>query len=83
MEIGLLAKNKSENQLKIARNGVIKPLISLILSSDPQFQEYGITVILNPSLYDENKELIVSSGVIKPLVRSIKTGNATVKENTA
>ncbi|KAM0972562.1 hypothetical protein EV1_020011 [Malus domestica] len=83
MEIRLLAKNKFKNQLKIARNGVIKPLISLLLSSDLQFQEYGITAILNLSLYDENKKLIVSSGAIKPLVRSIKTGNAIVKENTA
>ncbi|KAM1346698.1 hypothetical protein ACFX13_036724 [Malus domestica] len=32
MEIRLLAKNKSENRLKIARN--VKPLISLLLSYD-------------------------------------------------
>ncbi|KAM2028050.1 hypothetical protein ACFX1T_020253 [Malus domestica] len=83
MEIRLIAKNKSKNQLKITRNGMIKPLISLLLSSNLQFQEYGITVILNLSLYDENKELSVSSRAIKPLVLSIKTGNATVKENTA
>ncbi|KAM2054268.1 hypothetical protein ACFX1T_003817 [Malus domestica] len=36
MEIRLLAKNKSENRLKIARNGAIKPLISLLSSSDLQ-----------------------------------------------
>ncbi|XP_070677862.1 uncharacterized protein [Malus domestica] len=37
MEIRLLAKNKLKNRLKIARNVVIKPLISLLLSSDLQF----------------------------------------------
>ncbi|XP_048431506.1 protein spotted leaf 11-like [Pyrus x bretschneideri] len=50
MEIRLLAKNKSENRLKIARNGAIKPLLSLLSSSDQQLQEYGITAILNLSL---------------------------------
>ncbi|KAM1302101.1 hypothetical protein ACFX2H_013057 [Malus domestica] len=34
MEIRLLAKNKFKNRLKITRNGMIKPLISLLLSSD-------------------------------------------------
>lgn len=83
MEIRLLAKNKSENRLKIARNGAIKPLISLLSSTDLQLQEYGVTAILNLSLCDENKDLIASSGAIKPLVRSLKTGTATAKENAA
>ncbi|KAM2045231.1 hypothetical protein ACFX1T_009455 [Malus domestica] len=83
METRLLAKNNSENRLKIARNGAIKPLISLLSSSDLQLQEYGVTPILNLSMCDENKELIASSGAIKPLVRSLKTGTATAKENAA
>lgn len=83
MEIRLLAKNKSENRLKIAKAGAVKPLISLISSSDPQVQEYGVTAILNLSLCDENKQLIASSGAIKPLVRSLKTGTSTAKENAA
>ncbi|KDP41625.1 hypothetical protein JCGZ_16032 [Jatropha curcas] len=83
MEIRLLAKNKPENRLKIARAGAIKPLISLISSSDLQLQEYGVTAILNLSLCDENKELIASSGAIKPLVRALRTGTSTAKENAA
>lgn len=83
MEIRLLAKNKSENRLKIARAGAIKPLVSLLSCSDLQLQEYGVTAILNLSLCDENKELIASSGAIKPLVRSLKTGTPTAKENAA
>ncbi|KAM1010972.1 hypothetical protein ACFX13_047123 [Malus domestica] len=74
--------NQAPRQEQV-RNGTIKPLISLLSSSDLQLQEYGVTVILNFSLCDENKELIASSGVIKPLVRSLKTGTATTKENTA
>ncbi|KAK0576229.1 hypothetical protein LWI29_013960 [Acer saccharum] len=83
MEIRLLAKNKSENRLQIAKAGAIRPLISLIASSDPQLQENGVTAILNLSLCDENKELIASSGAIKPLVRALKTGTPTAKENAA
>ncbi|KAL6997272.1 hypothetical protein U1Q18_007397 [Sarracenia purpurea var. burkii] len=41
MEIMLLAKNKPENRIKIARAGAIKPLISLISSSDHILQENG------------------------------------------
>ncbi|XP_014502563.1 U-box domain-containing protein 4-like [Vigna radiata var. radiata] len=83
MEIRLLAKNKPENRLKIAKAGAIKPLISLISSTDLQLQEYGVTAILNLSLCDENKEAIASAGAIKPLVRALSTGTATAKENAA
>jgi len=83
MEIRLLAKNKPENRVKIAKAGAIKPLISLISSPDLQLQEYGVTAILNLSLCDENKEAIASAGAIKPLVRALSTGTATAKENAA
>ena len=83
MEIRFIAKNKPENQLKIAKVGAIKPLISLISLADPQLQEYGVTTILNLSLCDENKEFIASSGAIKPLVRALRLGTPTTKENSA
>lgn len=83
MELRLLAKNKPENRLKIARAGAIRPLICLISSSDLQLQEYGVTAILNLSLCDENKEQLASSGAIKPLVRALKIGTSTAKENAA
>ncbi|KAJ6724867.1 U BOX DOMAIN-CONTAINING [Salix viminalis] len=83
MEIRLLAKNRPENRLKIAKTGAVKPLISLISSSDSQLQEYGVTAIFNLSLCDENKGLIASSGAIKPLPRALKTGTSMAKENAA
>ncbi|TKY74980.1 U-box domain-containing protein 4 [Spatholobus suberectus] len=85
MEIRLLAKNKQENRIKIAKAGAIKPLISLISSpsSDLQLQEYAVTAILNLSLCDENKELINSSGAVRPLVGALETGTATARENAA
>ncbi|GMI91089.1 hypothetical protein like AT3G01400 [Hibiscus trionum] len=83
LELRLLAKNKPENRIQIAKAGAIRPLISLISSSDPYLQENGVTAILNLSLCDENKELIASSGAIRPLVRALRTGTATAKENAA
>ena len=82
MEIRFIAKNKPENQLKIAKAGAIKLLISLISLADPQLQEYSVTTILNLSLCDEN-EFIASSGAIKPLVRALRLGTPTTKENSA
>ncbi|KAJ0468280.1 putative armadillo-like helical protein [Helianthus annuus] len=67
-ELRLLAKNKPENRVKIAKSGAIKPLISLISCSDPELQEHGVTAILNLSLCYENKELLASSGAIRLLV---------------
>ncbi|XXG64794.1 hypothetical protein AAC387_Pa05g2651 [Persea americana] len=83
MQIRLLAKNKEENRLKIARAGAVKPLISLVQSADPQLQEFGVTAILNLSLCEENKDLIAGSGAIKPLIRALRAGNPTSKENAA
>ncbi|KAF9600689.1 hypothetical protein IFM89_011360 [Coptis chinensis] len=83
LELRLLAKNKQENRLKIARAGAVRPLISLISSSDSQLQEYGVTAILNLSLCDENKELVTKLGAIKPLVKALRTGSTTSKENSA
>lgn len=83
LELRLLAKNKTENRLKIARAGAVKPLISLIQSSDLQLQEYGVTAILNISICSETKDLIVAAGAIKPLVRALRSGTSTAKENAA
>ncbi|ESW08745.1 hypothetical protein PHAVU_009G071200 [Phaseolus vulgaris] len=84
MEIRLLAKNKQENRVKIAKAGAIQPLVSLLSSSpDLQLQENVVTAILNLSLCDENKELINSSGAVKPLVGVLETGTPTAKENAA
>ncbi|KAK9109733.1 hypothetical protein Sjap_017793 [Stephania japonica] len=83
LEIRLLAKNKPENRIKIARSGAVKPLIRLISSADSQLQEYGVTAILNLSLCEDNKDLISVSGAIKPLARALKVGTSTARENAA
>ncbi|PIA44176.1 hypothetical protein AQUCO_01700058v1 [Aquilegia coerulea] len=83
LELRLLAKHKQENRVKIARAGAVRPLISLMSSSDSQLQEYGVTAILNLSLCDENKDLITKLGAIRPLVKALRTGTTTAKENSA
>ncbi|EOA13613.1 hypothetical protein CARUB_v10026680mg [Capsella rubella] len=83
MEIRILSKDKPENRIKLGKAGAIKPLISLISSSDPQLQEYGVTAVLNLSLCDENKDMIVSSGAINSLVKALRLGTPTTKENAA
>lgn len=82
-KIRLLTKNKSENRVRIADAGAIKPLINLISSSDPQAQRYGVTAILNLSICDQNRERIVVDGAIEPLVSALETGTAKAKANAA
>ncbi|KAI4340837.1 hypothetical protein MLD38_025638 [Melastoma candidum] len=82
-ELRLLTKNKPDICSRIDRADAIKPLVSLISSSDPQLQEYCVTAILNIALCDDNKGLIVSSGAIGPLMRALRSGKATARENAA
>lgn len=83
LELRLLAKNQSENRLRIARAGAVRPLVALVSSSDLQLQEYGVTALLNLSLCDENKDLIARAGATKPLVWALRTGTSTTRENAA
>lgn len=84
MELRLLAKdNNTDNRLKIARAGAVRPLVSLISSPDAQLQEHGVTAILNLSLCDENKDAIAAAGAIKPLVRALKSATTAARENAA
>ncbi|KAH7665327.1 Armadillo-like helical-containing protein [Dioscorea alata] len=83
MEIRLLAKHSSENRLRIARAGAVRPLVALLSSPDPLLQEHGVTAILNLSLLDENKDLITAAGAIKPLVRALRSASSAARENAA
>ncbi|XP_038983384.1 U-box domain-containing protein 4-like [Phoenix dactylifera] len=83
MVLRLLAKHKSENRLKMARAGAIRPLVALLSHHDPQLQEHGVTAILNLSLCDENKDPIAAAGAIRPLILALKTGTPAARENAA
>lgn len=83
MELRLLAKDSMENRIMIGRSGAIRPLVSLIYTTEQQLQEHGVSAILNLSLCDENKDLLVAAGAIKALVLALKSGTSTTKENAA
>ncbi|CAA6662982.1 unnamed protein product [Spirodela intermedia] len=83
MEIRLLTKCNADNRLRFVREGAVRPLVSLMSSTDPQIQEHSVTAILNLSLRDENRDAIAAAGAIKPLVRALKFGTAAAKENAA
>ncbi|KAJ0973699.1 hypothetical protein J5N97_015664 [Dioscorea zingiberensis] len=83
MELRLLAKHSPENRLRIVRAGAVRPLISLISSSDSLLQEHGVTAIFNLSLRDENKGLIADAGAIKPLVQALRSSSPAARGNAA
>ncbi|OAY85834.1 U-box domain-containing protein 4 [Ananas comosus] len=83
MELRLLAKHNTENRLRIAGAGAVRPLVALLAHADPQLQEHGVTALLNLSLCDENKAAIAEAGAIRPLVRALKTGTPAARENAA
>ncbi|KAG6552763.1 hypothetical protein Mapa_005711 [Marchantia paleacea] len=82
-ELRLLAKYNMENRIIIANAGAIKPLVSLLKSSDAKTQENAVTALLNLSINDNNKSEIASAGAIDPLVNVLKVGNAQAMENAA
>ncbi|XP_010942796.1 uncharacterized protein [Elaeis guineensis] len=83
MFLRLLAKHSSENRLKIARAGAVRPLVALLSHADPQLQEHGVTAILNLSICPENKDPIAAAGAIRPLILVLKTGTPAARENAA
>ncbi|KAG7029307.1 U-box domain-containing protein 4 [Cucurbita argyrosperma subsp. argyrosperma] len=98
MEIRLLAKNKPENRLRIAKAGAVRPLISLISCTDPQLQEYGLELscpelrrrrrnaacaLLRLSQMEENKIAIGRSGSIPLLVNLLGNGGFRGKKDAS
>ncbi|MFS7891137.1 putative armadillo-like helical protein [Helianthus anomalus] len=90
MEIRLLAKNKPENRLKIARAGAIRPLISLI-SSDYEAVggAYGGIVsnmvdkaafVVSLVCTAEARAALVEEGGIPVLVEIVEVGSQRQKE---
>ncbi|MBA0568941.1 hypothetical protein Golob_006407, partial [Gossypium lobatum] len=67
-KLRLLAKNRVDNRALIGESGAIPALIPLLRNSDPWTQEHAVTALLNLSLYEGNKTLIINAGAIKSLV---------------
>ncbi|KAG5386093.1 hypothetical protein IGI04_037563 [Brassica rapa subsp. trilocularis] len=82
-EIRRLTINSVENRVHFGRCGAITPLLSLLYSEEKLTQEQAVTALLNLSLSEVNKGMIVEAGAIEPLVHVLKAGNDRAKENSA
>ncbi|VAH44277.1 unnamed protein product [Triticum turgidum subsp. durum] len=84
MELRLLAKHNPDNRIRIAASGAVRPLVALLSHADPLLQEHGVTALLNLSICDENKAIMVEAGAIRPLVRALKSAaSPAARENAA
>lgn len=84
-EIRLLAKTGKDNRALMAEAGVISYLKSLLLSSNAVAQENSVTALLNLSIYDKNKSLIINEeGCLGYVVQVLRFGHTTeARENAA
>ncbi|CAI7871024.1 unnamed protein product [Closterium sp. NIES-53] len=87
VDVRLLAKRSVENRVAMAEGGVIPLLVELLtdpLPADAKMQEHTVTGLLNLSINDPNKSLIVSAGAIPAIVRVLeKGGSMEARENAA
>lgn len=82
-EIRSLTKASMNNRIILSEAGVIPPLVNLLRSDDQNTQEHAVTSLLNLSLYDQNKAVIVLTGAIIPIIEVLKCGNMEARENAA
>lgn len=85
MEIRLLAKTGRENRACIAELGAIPLLKRLLSSEDALAQENSVTAILNLSIFDKNKRLIMEvEGCLEAIVEVLRYGHTIeARENAA
>ncbi|XP_057797640.1 U-box domain-containing protein 17-like [Salvia miltiorrhiza] len=85
MEIRLLAKTGRENRACIAELGAVPLLKRLLSSEDVLAQENSVTAILNLSIYDKNKRLIMEvEGCLEAIVEVLRYGHTVeARENAA
>lgn len=84
-ELRLLAKTAKENRAFIAEAGAIPHLRLLLSSSNPVAQENAVTAILNLSIHDKNKSLIMDEeGCLESVVDVLRHGmTEEARENAA
>ncbi|KAG0580512.1 hypothetical protein KC19_4G178900 [Ceratodon purpureus] len=82
--IRYFAKVNKENRVRIAEQGGIPFLINLLRSPDKETQEHAITALMNLSLHQNNRGLIMRAGAIDDIVHVVKLGQSTeARENAA
>ncbi|CAA0328850.1 unnamed protein product [Arabidopsis thaliana] len=83
-EIRSLSKRSTDNRILIAEAGAIPVLVKLLTSDgDTETQENAVTCILNLSIYEHNKELIMLAGAVTSIVLVLRAGSMEARENAA
>ncbi|XP_022152335.1 U-box domain-containing protein 11-like isoform X2 [Momordica charantia] len=82
-EIRKLTKSSSEHRVEIAEAGAIPQLVNLLTSEDVLTQENAISCILNLSLHEQNKRLVMLSGAVSYISQVLKFGSLEARECAA
>ncbi|KAH6832128.1 ARM repeat superfamily protein [Perilla frutescens var. hirtella] len=82
-EIRSLSKRSTDNRILLAEAGAIPILVNLLTSEDSQIQDNAVTSILNLSIYENNKGLIMLGNAIPSIVQVLRAGSMEAKENAA
>ncbi|KAK8496779.1 hypothetical protein V6N13_000136 [Hibiscus sabdariffa] len=83
-ELRLLAKTGMDNRRIIAEAGAIPFLVTMLTSNDPRIQENAVTSLLNLSIFDNNKILIMAAGAMGHIVEVLESGKTMeARENAA
>ncbi|KAG9453563.1 hypothetical protein H6P81_006467 [Aristolochia fimbriata] len=83
-ELRLLAKTGMVNRRIIAEAGAIPFLVTLLGAHDQRTQENAVTTLLNLSIFDNNKLLIMEAGAIDGIVEVLQKGKSMeARENAA
>ncbi|KAL5568815.1 hypothetical protein UlMin_025390 [Ulmus minor] len=83
-ELRLLAKTGMDNRRIIAEAGAIPFLVTLLNCHDPRIQENAVTALLNLSIFNNNKVLIMAAGAIDYIIEVLESGKTMeARENAA
>ncbi|XP_038990315.1 U-box domain-containing protein 4-like [Phoenix dactylifera] len=78
-EIRRLTKTSSKHRRQLS--GAVEPLISMLMSGDPESGETAILALLNLAVKDErNKIKIVDAGALEPLIGFLQSTNLSLQE---
>lgn len=83
-ELRLLAKTGMDNRRIISEAGAIPFLVTLLSSNDSRIQENAVTALLNLSIFENNKLLIMAAGAIDNIIYVLQSGKTMeARENAA
>ncbi|GER48799.1 U-box domain-containing protein [Striga asiatica] len=82
-QIRSLSKKSTENRILLAEAGAIPILINLLTSENAHIQDNAVTCLLNLSIYENNKGLIMLANAIPSIVQLLRSGSNEARENSA